>query len=311
MLVVRLYVMINKKLYTKLASGIIIPTGSITSKDEFYKSSFLDLKRKGGDIKALFANSNVILTPNSGLQKLINDAAKLSDDWFLSLDSKVDFKLLLNALYLDRIADSILLLSSLDIEERKTHLEKLKRGSIELLKREKSISKDKLWELELWRILKTKIDSVFLDEKPDIVIKLNGSKIGIACKKLYSEGHVQNVISKAVNQIEKDFKFGAIAINLDDLIIGESILRINHHIEARNVLQKFNTDFITRHDRHLRKYLESQRIIAFIVSTSIPIENRIEEPKFSYAFEWTAWSLPNISKDKIEKVNQLHDIIMN
>jgi hypothetical protein len=59
---------------------------------------------------------------------------------------------------------------------------------------------------------------VHLDDPPDVIVNYENSRIGIACKKLYSERHVQNVLSEAVGQIEGDFDFGIVGLNLDDLL---------------------------------------------------------------------------------------------
>ena len=118
-------------------------------------------------------------------------------------------------------------------------------------------------------------------EPPDIVVDFNDSRIGIACKKIYSERHVQNVLSEAVSQIQKEFEFGIAAINIDDLLPAKAILNLNSSQAVAERLHQHNGEFLQRHDRHFRKYLAEGSLISAIISSCIISEVPNEKPQFN------------------------------
>ena len=139
---------------------------------------------------------------------------------------------------------------------------------LDLMNREQSKAKDTLWELELWQALARMGMHVTLEE-PDIVVSFDGARIGIACKKFYSENNVSKVLSQAVSQFEGDFAFGMIAINLDDLTPASTILKATSIDQMLEMISQVNYSFIKRHERHFRKYLEPGRV-ALLRSFRLP-----------------------------------------
>jgi len=200
--------------------------------------------------------------------------------------------LLFRTALLDRIADAALPL--LDVPDRKHFLSALLTGSLDLLDRKRSHAKDVLWELELWTILKRRLFNAALEEPPDIVVNFSKSKIGIACKKLYSEKHVQNVLSQAVAQIESSFDFGIVAVNIDDLLPANRILRVPTQDAMSQYISDLNARFLGAHERHFRKYLSSGRVISVLISTSVLTDVYCATQRFNNARQSTVWTIPEL-----------------
>jgi len=173
-----------------------------------------------------YADSEVALPDGCDLARHIADAKSLSDHW-LTDHAKLQMTLLFRAINLNRIADVVLPLQS--VTDRAKYLRLLTSGSLDSLDRQTSKAKNLLWELELWSMLRSHDLDAALQEPPDIVVSLEGLEVGFACKKFYSEKHVQNVLSKAVAQIESGFEIGVVAVNLDDLFPANQILSTATH----------------------------------------------------------------------------------
>jgi hypothetical protein len=146
--------------------------------------------------------------------------------------------LLFHATNLDRIAEAVFRLRS--VTDRAKYLRSLTSGSLDSLDRQTSTAKNFLWELELWsRLLSQGLDAALRDP-PDIVVCFEGLEVGLACKKFYSQKHVQNVLSQAVAQIESRFELGIVAVNLDDLLPKNRILRTATHQAMGQYIADFN-----------------------------------------------------------------------
>lgn len=198
-------------------------------------------------------------------------------------------ELFFRAMHLDRIADAVFPLRS--VPDRTKYLKALTACSLDLFERQLSYAKDTLWELELWSILNHRSFDAALSDPPDIVIASEDSKIGIACKQLYSEKHVQNVLSQGVAQIEASFDFGVIAINIDDLVPPNQILKAPTQEAMTKVISDINDRFLRRHERHFRRYLASGRLLSALVSTSVLADIYRERPRFNNAREATFWTI--------------------
>jgi len=269
----------------------------------------LELKEHAEAIEALYAAKKIRLPKHSDLGLLIQNAKDLWTNWFLNKQSELSYDMIFQALHLARIADALLPLKS--EKEQSQYLKDMLSGSLNFLARKQSVAKNMLWELELWSKIKKKLTQVYLQEPPDIVVDFDGSHIGIACKKIYSEKHVQNVLSQAVSQIEKEFKFGIVAINIDDLLPADSILNESNQEAVAKRLFHRNGQFLERHDRHFRKYLSNNRLISAIVFSAVISDLHNESPRFNNSWQWTVWSFPGIPDDYQTQLNQFYNAIMN
>jgi len=291
------------------SSGILLPAGYITDRqDRFKTTTYLDVTSKAEKIEEIYSTNGLTLSDNSDLAKLINNAAEFWERWFANETDKLEMRMLFNLLHLDRIADMVLTLK----EEPKAveYLKALISGPLDFFQRQQSNAMDIFWELELWSKLKKRLDTAHLEEPPDIVIEFEDSKIGIACKKLYSERHVQNVLSQAVGQIEDSFEIGIVAINLDDLTPPDSVLKASNAADMTQILLNFNAEFIQRHERHFRKYLASGRLISVIVSTEVIADIADAKPQFNNVSQWTIWTIQGLEQKKDQNLRRFYDVVM-
>ena len=197
------------------------------------------------------------------------------------------------------------------VEKRARYLTALTSGRLSLRDHGLSPAKDVLWEIELWETLLRHGFTAELAEPPDIVVSFEGVLVGIACKKFYFEKHVQNVLSQAVAQIESSFRFGIIAVNLDDLWIYEDA-QIYENIEtAAKAIEVFNERFLDSHKRHFKKYLAPSRAIAALVSTDILAEIKHGRARINNASQMTVWTIPGLEDEKERQLRRFYKQLMN
>jgi hypothetical protein len=295
-------------MWNRRKSGLVVPAGIVSDLSLSSSQTYLRIKEKALAIEHLYEASNITLVPTSDLARLIEDAKTLSDSWLMGQVDKHATSLLFRAGMLDRIADAILPLS--DVSDRTCFLDALQSGTLDLLDRKRSSAKDVLWELELWAVLRRRSFNATLEEPPDIVVTFAESKIGIACKKLYSQKHVQNVLSQAVAQIESNFDFGIIAVNIDDLVPANQILRARTHEGMAKYISDLNTRFLIGHERHFRKYLASGRVISALVSTSVLADVYGAPTRFNTARQSTVWTIPGLPFEKNLQLKSFYDVLM-
>jgi vacuolar-type H+-ATPase subunit F/Vma7 len=296
----------TRQLWRQTESGLILPAGRLTDSTDASSETYLKIKQKALDVEKLYADSRVPLPDNCDLARLIAEAKSLSDLWLMG--QKIEDPHLFNAAHLKRIAGAILPLRSL--ENRARYLTALTSGSLSLRDRELSTAKDVLWEIELWETLLRHGFTAELAEPPDIVISFEGTLVGIACKKFYSEKHVQNVLSKAVDQIESSFNFGIIAANLDDLWTYEDAQTYENIETAGKALEVFNERFLASHKRHFRNYLAPGRAIAALVSTDILAEIKHGRARINNASQMTVWTIPGLEAEKEKQLRRFYDQLM-
>lgn len=297
----------TRQLWRQTESGLILPTGRLTDSTDASSETYLKIKQKALGVEKLYADSQVPLPDNCDLALLIAEAKSLSDLWLMG--QKIEDPHLFNAAHLKRIAKAILPLRS--VGNRARYLTALTSGSLSLRDRELSTAKDVLWEIELWETLLRHGFTAELAEPPDIVISFEGTLVGIACKKFYSEKHVQNVLSKAVDQIESSFNFGIIAANLDDLWTYEDAQTYENIETAGKAIEAFNERFLASHKRHFRKYLAPGRAIAALVSTDILAEIKHGRARINNASQMTVWTIPGLEAEKEKQLRRFYEQLMN
>lgn len=297
-----------QRIWQPVDSGLVVPEGTVSHLSVSSSQTYLHIKEKAIAVEHLFAESNVPLAPNSELAQFIGDARALSDAWLLGQADKLSLAVLLRGTFLDRIAAAVLSLRA--VPERTKFLKALASGSLDLLQRKKSNAKDVLWELELWSILKHRSFDAVLEEPPDIVVNFDDSRIGIACKKLYSERHVQTVLSQAVAQLEPHFDFGMVALNLDDLVPPNRILKMPTYETMSEYINALNTRFLQAHERHFRKYLGSGRLISAYISTSVLADVYRAPHRLNNATQSTVWTIPGLPMERAQAWRRFYDRLM-
>jgi hypothetical protein len=295
-----------QKIWQVRESGLLVPDGIVSDLTKFSSQTFLAIKKKAQALEQLYSENKITIPSSSDLAQLIREAKDLSDSWLMGQADKHQDIQQLRVCQLSRIVAATLPLR--DVPDRRKFLSILTKGSLDPLDRKQSLSKDTLWELELWASLKRRRLNAVLEEPPDIVVVIDHSRIGVACKKLYSEKHVQNVLSEAVAQIEESFDYGIVAVNLDDLT--NKFVRAKTSKDVNQHINDLNARFIERHERHLSKYLSSARLIMALVSTTVLTEIQNARVRFNEATRLTIWEIPGLPPEKDRVLQKFYDILM-
>ena len=288
------------EIWKKLPSGLIVPNGKFTDTRSHSKTNFDKIRKHAEDIEKLYADAEISLPKSSGLGMLIDNAKKVCDN--------CSYESLFSCMHLGRIAEAVLPLKS--EKKRDEYLKHLLSGSLNFLEREKSKAKNLLWELEVWSWLREKTGNVELEE-PDVTVNYDGSFIGIACKKLYSEKNAHNIPSKKVKQIEKRHEFGIVAINIDNLLPENNIIQAENINAANEMLRKNNDKFLGEHSRYFEKYFSENRLIAAIVSTSAIVDIPSEKPRFRNMYQRVIWNVEGLSTKHKEQVDNFRKTVMD
>lgn len=289
-------------------SGLVVPEGTVSDLSHSSSQTYLQIKEKALALEQLYADSNVPIPPTCDLARRIADAKALSDLWLMNKVDELSMTLLFHGVHLDRIADAILPLKL--VAGRNKYLIALTSGSLDLFERQISKAKDVLWELELWSILQDRSLDAALSEPPDVVVAFEDSKIGIACKKLYSEKNVEKVLSEGVAQIEASFDFGIVAVNLDDLVPPNQIVKASTQEKMGKFISNLNARFLQSHARHFRKYLASGRLLSALISTHVLADVYRERPRFNNARQSTIWAIPGLPPEKDRQLKRFYDQLM-
>jgi len=292
-----------RELWVRTPSGILIPEGLVSDSSLKSKETYLQLKDRAIAIQGLYEASGVPLAPNSDLGKLIQDAKSLSDAWMAN--QKVSYQLLFRAALINRIADAVLPLQ--DVAMRETYLKEFTSAGMDLFTRQQSKAKGVFWEVELWSSLRRRSVLATLCDPPDIIIEVDGQTIAVPCKKVYSEKNVEKTLSEAVGQIEEAHDYGIVAMNLDDLLPANGILRKPSEDAAASELDRWNQHFIHRHERHFRKYLDTGRILAAFVSTGVLTDLTNDSTRIYNFRQSTVWVVPNLPAEKLSLIRRFRD----
>lgn len=296
-----------ERIWAPSPSGILVQTGRVTEVSTKSRKDYLEIRTRARQIEELYSEAGISIPSNSSLGELIRCGKDLWENWMFHNADGLTAEVLFSAIQLDRIADALLPLSG--DTQRANQLKKLLSGTLNFFKRERSNAKNALWELEAWSKLRKRTTEVYLVEPPDIVVHFQGARIGIACKKVYSERHVQNVLSEAVQQIQNDFEFGIVAVNIDDLLPGDKVLKLGTSKAVYDRLGLYNTQFLQRHDRHFRKYLSRGQLISAIVSSSVISDIETERPRFNNAYQWTIWTVPGLPAAHQLQLDRFYEVI--
>lgn len=280
-------------------SGSVIQSGSTSAFKSIDSTAYAGVKTTALSFKGLLQSHGLQSTASVSITKLIDDAIELADAWARGDSEKIPFDHLLSAAQIERISTAALSLGNCD--NPKAILEGLLSGNINLLERKQSKAKDTLWELELLRILLDhKIDARI--GEPDLAVRFDGAIVGMACKKIYSELNFSKTLSNAVAQIERNGDFGIVALNIDDLLPENALLKAET-IDAMSArLAERNNQFLREHERYLRKYLTPGRAISVLVSCAAIADVTNAKNRFMNARETTIWHIPGMPEAKARQM---------
>lgn len=295
-------------LWKKTRSGLLVPAGTTSDFSRSSTQTFLKIKKTAENIEKLYSDCGISLLENSDLGRLIKEVKTLSDAWLGNHRPSNSSELLASAAFLNRVAKAIQSLEK--VNNRSHYLQALTSGNLNINRREASRAKDILWEIELWSVLCGRGFVADLQEPPDIVVRFERADVGIACKKIYSEINVEKVLSEAVGQIEAAFSFGIVAVNLDDLVDPSPVHPFNTENEMGEFINDLNVRFLLQHERHLRKYLGSGRLLSVLVSTSMLANVLSKRVNFNIARQSTVWTIPGLPKEKEEQLKRFYTQLM-
>jgi len=269
-------------------SGLYLPVTS----EEPARRAYQEYGEDAATIRAFYKKHEIRLKDSSGLEAIVRSAEEYSQ--------LADGKVLSSRQIFDAIAVSTVRksLSTLDNESKaQEYLRKLLRGKISYSDAVASDAKNALWELEVCVIFRQMGFQACLDE-PDVIWNDGGTKTGIACKKVYSEKHVQNVLSQAVRQIKQTTLFGFVAINLDENVPPGKTLVVESYQDADAEPQQRNAEFLKRHERHLLKYFNQDRLSGVIAATTCLTKTigSNGRPGFFLNSAWFVWSHPKLTE---------------
>jgi len=294
------------QVWQKSAGGILIPVGTVREASNRMSTNFLAVKVRAEGIEQLYADAGVTLPRMSGLGRLIANAKRVSDHWLAAQNDKYKMPDVFAVMHMLRIAEAVLPLA--DHPRSVYYLERLLSGEIDFFKRVESEGKNALWELELWSLLRRNKAPVELLDPPDIVANVSSGVLGIACKKVYSEANFEKTLSQAAQQV-KDHDIGIVAVNIDDVTPADTVLRVNHIQEANQLLITQCEQFLERHERHFRKYLSQERLVAALVSIHVLAEVKSWSVPFNNYWQALIWRLPDLSEKKAGPAEEFRDMI--
>lgn len=262
--------------------------------DKIIKSDFIEIKRKANEILELYTESDVKLNSSSYLHMLLSRTIKNFSE------NNTPFEIF-DALYVNRLYDPIMFINKSN--KKKKYLKDILNGTLDFHNRKHSHAKNILFELELAHMISMKFDDLTLDE-PDILVRFKDGDVGIACKKVTSNNNLEKQLSKGVKQINLNgFHFGIVAINIDNLIPENSILKQDTAKKALDKLHNLNMKFIKENERYFIKYLKESRLIAVIVHSSIIADITVSTPRFNNLSQTTMWTIQGLEKEIKAKVD--------
>jgi len=197
-------------------SGLLLPSGHFSSATGSGSVTYLEAKGKAQFIRAEFERSGVRWNPKSDLARIVSATELLSDRWLTGQELEITTQDIFDAVRVDQIASAIE--RTPPGPQRDAVLRRLLDGSLSMYAAERTKAKDALWELEVVGVLNQRGQVAQLHEPPDVRVVLGDESIGISCKNIYSEAHIQNVLSKAVRQLARAGCSGLAAINIDHLL---------------------------------------------------------------------------------------------
>ncbi|OGV34652.1 MAG: hypothetical protein A2020_00350 [Lentisphaerae bacterium GWF2_45_14] len=287
--------------WIKLRSGIIVQAKDVHFSQNPVKTSFSRIGDMAVELEDLYSKYSIQLSAGSRMATRIRGAKDLKVRWETEPKNTITGEMIINAINFQRIAGALLPLDGNDKAE--FFLNKLLDGDLDITKRTPNVGKSFLWELELWnKMTHMGLHAEF--KEPDISWEDKGDVLGVACKRLYSEKHVQHVLSEAVAQIKETTHYGIAAFNLDDLVVpADQIFHAHDKSVVLDWLTRANQDFLVRNHRHFEKYFLSNRLAGVIVSTSCL--SRLDT--LYVASQWTVWTHPELDADNKRRIQYLYE----
>ncbi len=253
------------------------------------------------DIRKMFTEEAITINKSSFLNKLLEDVEKNYSKENNSIP------IIFNAIHINRIHSALMELNG--INNKHNYLKDLLKGNLDFHENKESHAKNILFELEVAVKLKPLNCNIYLQE-PDIVIETKETKIAIACKKIVSEKNLKKLISKASKQIKKqNLDFAIIAINIDNLLPNNQILKAKNSEEASDILHNSIKIFIEKHHRHLNRKLGVHNVLGIYITASIITDLTDEIPRFNNHSQTVLFTINNPRKEEKQVLDLFRTLI--
>lgn len=269
-------------------------------------STYAQIAEKVNGVRRLFVRRGISLHLQSVLSQIFGKAETLAKDFEAQLTVEEGAERLVAMMHANRIADAILGVA--DEEAARECLIRIAKKDMDLGIRAASQGKDALWELELLAMLRSRGARAWLQE-PDIAVALQDGEYPIACKKINSEPGMEDQVRSACNQLRKYGSQGIVALNIDELIPENNILRGESVGLTGRHLQKLAESFLDRHRLVLQKAVSGEKCDAVLISITAMIDIEGLKPRFSYQTETMFWSVTGKNAAGKERLMQLGAII--
>lgn len=160
--------------------------------------------------------------------------------------------------------------AALEDTKAKEAIHRIVRSQMGLSTRQKSLGKDALWELDLYRRIKLGGTAIRFEE-PDLLVSL-GADLGdyaVACKKIYSAQSVRERLEEACSQILEHRRPGIVAFNLDDLLPETTVWTEPDRAALKSRFDTWNKSFILANEKDFAKAVKRGGCDGVIVFTSV------------------------------------------
>jgi len=246
-----------------------------------------EVQKEAEEIELLLQKHGVTLGASSDLLKMMFLAKQARKKYIGCSFTTLE---LFRLLQFRRISEAMIVLKSEKDPSR--YLRTLARGSLDLFSKRRSRAKDALWELELCAMLRRGLKSTYLLDPPDIMIEYKDARLGVSCKKIYSESHMQNIMSEAMGQIRATCEVGVIAMNLDSMIPYNAVLRESTFESAIERLDQTMAAFLERHQRHFKRYFARKNLLAVLATISPVSEIISSRIPYNTVTQSRIWTTP-------------------
>lgn len=257
------------------------------------------------EVRALLDRRGIRLHRESTLSRIFRQATALSDDWQNETQRTgyESARRLADAAYALRICTAIM-----EVSSDQAALEPLRRvagNNVNLGTRNQSQGKDALWELELLAWLRRHGVHTELMEPPDLVVRLQGRHVGVACKKVYSERGAEAQVRSGCKQLARFGGWGVVALIIDNFIPAERILVTGSREAAADALQRLNREFLHRQQKKFERFMLQGRCQGILVSSSALAQLTDLRVNFNTVHEATVWTLQEFHPDVRHTLSEL------
>lgn len=269
-------------------------------------STYAQVAEKAGLARLIFQRRGIAVDAQSVLSQIFDQAEALAETTQSGSPAGIGIQQLIAAMHANRISDAILGVAEEALAQEL--LIRIAKKDMDLALRIASQGKDALWELELLAFLRRKGAHAWLQE-PDIVVSLDGTEYPIACKKINSDSGTANQVRSACKQLRNFGAQGIVALNIDELVPENKVLRGPAFVSTGLHLQKVAEDYLDRHRLNLQKAVAGEKCDAIIISITALAEIVGSKPRWNYQTETMFWSVSDKNTPGRERLTQLGKII--